>query len=324
MNKTRKLRLLRTTILASLFGIATVQAQVAGQWDFDSGNLTATTGTDLSYADGGGGNTQTGTSFGSTTSFAIPNIAGSPANVMKFPGSTNGGMGFNMPTPAANGRGTFVDNYTFILDVLYPAGSDAKLRSLLQTDGGLVTPAADFVATSGNQIAAVDVASGGTVAANTWYRIGFVVTTNDVRGYVDGNQVLSGTGAADRFPLSPTSIALILGDGTINTSAGGYVNSIQLRSSALSEGEMAALGGATASGIPSSIPPVPSFIRAGRTPGSGAVNVVPKPSINVVLDQGSTTVSTPSIKLSMDGISRSNAVVTPSAPTFTITDQVTN
>src|SRR2546426_5647281 len=155
---------------------------------------------------------------------------------MKFPGSTNAGMGFNMPTPPANGRGTFVDNYTLIFDVLFPAGSDTKLRSLLQTDGGLVTPAADFVVTAGNQIGAPAVASGGTVAANTWYRIGFVITTNDFRGYVDGNQVVSGTGAADRFPLGPSSTALILGDGTANTSAGGYVNSIQLRSSALNEG----------------------------------------------------------------------------------------
>src|SRR6266550_2708308 len=155
MNKKRNLHLIITTSLTMLFGIGPVSAQVAGQWDFDSGNLTATTGSDLSYADGGGGNTQTGTSFGSTSSLGIPNIAGSPANVMKFPGSTNAVMGFNMPTPAANGRGTFVDNYTLIFDVLFPAGSDAKLRSLLQTDGGLVTPAADFVVSSGNQISSV-------------------------------------------------------------------------------------------------------------------------------------------------------------------------
>jgi hypothetical protein len=322
MNKTRNL--LIATIMATLFCVATVRAQVAGQWDFESGNLTATTGSDLTYADGGGGNTQTGTSFGSTTSFGIPNIAGSPANVMKFPGSTNGTMGFNMPTPAANGRGTFVDNYTLILDVLYPAASDGKLRSTLQTDIGLVTPGSDFVVNSGNQVSA-DIAAGGTIAPGTWYRIGFVVQTNNLYGYVDGNQVFAGIASGsdlDRFDLGPSATALILGDGTTNTSAGGYVNSIQLRSSALSEGEMAALGGAAASGIPSSIPPVPSFIRAGRTPGVGAVHVVPKPNINIVLDQGSTIVNSSSIKLFFDNVLRSGAVVTPSAPTFTVTDSI--
>src|SRR5690349_18716679 len=105
MNKKRSLHFIIATIFATLFGVATVLAQPVGQWDFNSGNLTATTGADLSYADGGGGNTQTGTSFGTTTSFGIPDIAGSSALVMKFPAATNAGMGFNMPTPPPNGGG---------------------------------------------------------------------------------------------------------------------------------------------------------------------------------------------------------------------------
>src|SRR5439155_7853486 len=212
------------------------QAQPFGQWDFDSGNLTATAGADLTYGDG---NTQTATSFGTTTSFGIPDINGASALVMKFPGSTNATMGFNMLSPAANGGGVNVDNYTIIFDILFPAASDAKLRSLLQTDGGFVTPPADFGVTSGNQIGSPAVASGGTILPNTWYRVGFVVRTNLFRGYVDGAEVVSGTGADNRYPLFPSATALMLGDASASTtSAGGYVNSIQLRSSALTEGEM--------------------------------------------------------------------------------------
>jgi hypothetical protein len=322
--KTKRTQILYAALVAGLVGAAKVSAQVFGQWDFDSGNLNATTGTALGYGDV---NTQNQTTFGSTTALGVPNIGGSVAQIMKFPGSTNTTMGYAMTTPPANGRGTFVDNYTLIMDVLFPAGSDASLRSLLQADGGVVTPGADWVVTSGNQLSAPGVVSGGTISPNTWYRIGFVVQTNNIYGYVDGNQVFAGVasgGNLDRFDLSPSVTAPILGDNTANASAGGYVNSIQLRTEGLSEGQMAAMGTAAASGIPSTVPPVPSFIRAGRQPGIGQTGVVPSPSISMVLDQGSTTVNSSSIKLYMDGLLRSNAVVTPSPPTFSVTDSVAN
>src|SRR6266567_5157273 len=150
MNTKRSLPRLSAITVASLLVVASAHAQPFGQWDFNSSNLTATVGTDLSFADGGGGNTDLGTTFGTSTGFGIPNINGTNAVVMKFPGSTNAAMGFNMPTPPPNGGGVNVDNYTLIFDILFPTGSDAKLRSMLQTDGGLVTPAADMVVTAGN------------------------------------------------------------------------------------------------------------------------------------------------------------------------------
>ena len=67
-------------------------AAITGQWDFDAGNLAATIGRDLEYYDI---SVQTNTFFGTTTSFGIADIAGQPANVMKFtPTSGNsGGLG---------------------------------------------------------------------------------------------------------------------------------------------------------------------------------------------------------------------------------------
>src|SRR5205085_812956 len=142
-NKKANLRIFCAILLGTFFAVSKVVAQPFGQWDFDSGNLSATVGPDLTYSDGSGGNTQTGTAFGTTTSFGLPNINGSVASVMKFPGSTNVAMGYTMQTPGPNGGGVNVDNYTIIFDVLFPSASDSKLRSMMQTDGGLITPAAD-------------------------------------------------------------------------------------------------------------------------------------------------------------------------------------
>src|SRR5688572_3715146 len=120
---TRTLRLLSAVTMASLLVIAKSSAQSIGQWDFNANNLTATAGAtlgDLLYADGAGGTTDLEEAFGSTTTFGIPNINGTAANVLRFPGATNA-MGYFMPTPAGNGGGGFVNEYTLILDLLYPS-----------------------------------------------------------------------------------------------------------------------------------------------------------------------------------------------------------
>ncbi len=308
-------------------------AQPSGQWDFDSGNLSKTVGQDLQYADGPGGATETSTSFGSTTFFGIPDINGSPAQVMKFPAATNG-MGYLMPTPAgANPDPTnvLVNEYTIILDVFYPQSSDSKLRPLVDADGNFFVAGPDLVVGANNGIGITP--SGpffGTVASNTWYRIGFVVVQeqNTVTEYINGVRVgvntISGsgqTGADGRFALTPSSTALILGS-TGTNAASGYVNSIQIRAVALNSGQMKALGGPTASGIPQTIPAVPSFIDS-RTPDLNATGVSPKPSIQIVLHQGDTTITGSSIRLSFDG-TEVPATVTPTVPVYTITYSATN
>ena len=66
--------------------------QVTGQWDFDFGSLAATVGNPLQYLNpgydnGGTGSNPNQTSFGTTTSFGIPDINGQVANVIKVPGT---------------------------------------------------------------------------------------------------------------------------------------------------------------------------------------------------------------------------------------------
>ena len=71
MHKIRTLRFV-AIMVASLFGAANMSAVTFGLWNFDSGNLVATVGTDLSALDG---NTTTSTSFGTTTGLGIANIS---------------------------------------------------------------------------------------------------------------------------------------------------------------------------------------------------------------------------------------------------------
>ena len=122
---------------AMLFAIP-LFAQPAGQWDFDSGDLSASVGQALQYSDGPGGATHTGTGFGTPSSFGIPALSGGIAQIMRFPAGTNG-LGYLMPTPLfPNGNGDNVNDYTVILDVLFPAESDGKIRPLVQTDDGFL------------------------------------------------------------------------------------------------------------------------------------------------------------------------------------------
>src|SRR4051812_20316546 len=108
------------------------QAQPVGQWDFNNGDLAPTTGSvPLTYLDAA---TQTGSAFGTTTSFGIADVGGSAAKIMKF-GAFTAPSGYGMPVSAfANGGGTLVNDWTLVMDLLYPTSSDKKFRALIETD----------------------------------------------------------------------------------------------------------------------------------------------------------------------------------------------
>jgi len=294
--------------------------QSLGQWDFNNNSLAQSPGGtlgDLSFTDAA---TQNATSFGTASSFGIPSIAGSNAIVMHFPAATNT-SGFLMTTPSnPNGGGSTVNSWTMIMDILYPSASSSKIRPIIDTDGGLFVAGPDFIFNAANAIGAPP---GGPFFANlqpdTWYRVGIVVTSSELDYYVDGVQVgttPNTTGLDNRFALSPSSFVLIFGTSSTNA-ASGYLNSLQFRDSALNAGQMNALGAATGGGIPTTIPPVPSFIQS-RSPAVNATGIGAFPTINVVLNQGDTIVSQGSIQLLMDGAAL-GAQVTPSVPTYTIT-----
>ncbi|MBL9174879.1 MAG: hypothetical protein JNL10_15180, partial [Verrucomicrobiales bacterium] len=284
---------------AGMMFLGSLAAQPVGQWDFNAGNLDASAGAALSYKDA---TTQSGTQFGTTTALGIPDIGGQPANVMKFPATADSFGGYSMTVGAqGNGGGALVNEWTLVMDILFPAESTGKLRALVETDEGGFDPDAEFWVTAANAFGAKGNA-GGTLAANTWYRVAVVVSgsTEKISTYVDGVEVKSQKvpNLLDaRFALTPGGTASLFSDDTGETAV-GYVNSIQLRGEALSKGQILALAGATAAGIPAVLPPVPSGVEKWIPAGDFASR---NTSVGAVLSVGSTTIQDSSISLKLDG-----------------------
>lgn len=247
-------------LVAGLFCVCTAARGEIGQWDFNSGTLAKSAGTDLGelqYFDGEGGETQLGTTFGTTTYFGIPDINGTAAAVMSFPACSST-MGYVMPTPSQpNGTNDFynVNSYTLIMDLLFTGDSANAWRGLLQTDGANANDGDFFIRNTGG--IGISGSYSGQILSNTWHRVGVVFdkTNGVMRKYIDGS--LMGTQGYDtqdsRFSLPAASSVLLFTDED-NETAAGYVNSIQLRDAALTTSDMFALGGPSAAGIPLIIP----------------------------------------------------------------------
>jgi len=225
---------------------------VTGQWDFDFGDLRATVGAELEYL----------ADTGTITTFPGMTIIGHPAQVMGF-GSNAINQGCYVRHGAKpNGGGQFVNQYTLLLDVMYPAPSSDEWRALFQSDpfnhagndadylvGNLGTlPDPNGIGTDGQ--------FNGPLAPDTWYRLAFAVDltapagqqlTKYVNGVSVGSQSLAG-GVDGRYALGPTAQLFTAGVGGFTQS--GFVNSIQFVNGWLSPAAIAVLGGPTPDGLP--------------------------------------------------------------------------
>lgn len=220
-----------------------VRAAVTGQWDFNSSNLVATVGTDLA-------------DFGTTpTTFTTATIAGGTAVVMNFP-AADASQGYVMTHGiAANGGGGFVNQYTLLMDIMYPAASSGTWRSLFQTSTGNGNDG-DIFLSDGNGIG-ISANYSGAILPDTWHRVGLVfdcsLPSGQLKKYIDG--ILVGTqnldGLDGRWSLDPTALLFTDNDGE---TAAGFVNSIQIHDVPLTDTDLFALGKATAAGIPPTIP----------------------------------------------------------------------
>ena len=282
---------------AALIGVLQVGAQQpVGQWELNS-NLIGTGGA-LTYADGVG----TGFQFGTTTGLGIANIGGTEASVLKVPGGPDVATGLSMPVPAtANGGGSLVNDYTLIFDMLFPTASSGKIRAILETDAA-VDPDAEIFVTNGNKFGGKGAFAYGAVTPDVWHRLGLVVNASagQIRLYVDGVEggVVLNPGFLDsRYSLTPGGVAGLFIDDNFETQP-LYVNSIQLRNAALSKGQMMALGGAQAAGIPAVLPPVPSTIEQ-WIPASSVANR--DTAVGAIINVGSTILQEASISLTLNG-----------------------
>ncbi len=243
---------------------------VAGQWDFNGGNLAATIGKPLQYINptydnGGTGTNANQTLFGDTTTLGQPLIEGQEAKIMQVPGDTGTGsrnIGYIMTHGIApNGGGTKVNQYTLIMDVLVDT-TGAGAASLLNIGASLDNTDDGDLFWQGNNFGQGTGGYNGTGAftPGTWHRIAAAyneaASPPVVTKYVDGifqDDWIAGQGLdAARRALQPT--AILFGDGDQDERRTMWVNSIQIRNGALSKAELAALGSPSSNGIPVYIP----------------------------------------------------------------------
>jgi hypothetical protein len=241
---------------------------ISGQWDFNQGNLSASYGQALQYFDA---TVQSETSFGATTTLTIPDIAGQPANVMYWaPATAWGGYVMNHGI-APNGGGTNVNQYTLIMDVLWPfLGWVGLWQTDVENGTNVYNDGDAFVSPSGG-LGTASVYHG-TLTAGEWHRI--VLAFDEVAGelskYVDGTNVVTSSaglhlaqivGAVDgRWSIGPAALLLADNDAEVMPV---YVSSVQIRDGRMTDADVAAMGAPTAGKIP-------GLIKASKS-GGGVV-----------------------------------------------------
>lgn len=290
-----------------------VRAAITGQWDFKSGDLSATVGRALEYYDSPGGETEQKTVFGTTAELGLPDIGGAPAHVMGFPRCLPT-MGYVMyPEMQPNGGGNFVNQYTLIFDLLYPPESASGWRALVQIDDLSNSNDADLFINQNGGIG-ISGAYHGQIKPNQWHRVAFVFDlaapggpslTKYIDGELVGQQILN-AGVDGRWALNP--IGGMFGDAVLlftddNADGGntqpGFVSSIQVHDVALSAAYIKALGAPTTDGIPREVV-VPASITS-RKPSPNAMNVSPGSQIEAVIADGSAPLDTSTIIVKVNG-----------------------
>lgn len=299
-----------------------VMAQVTGQWDFLQGDLRATVGSDLGYFDGVGGATSLAARFGTTASFGIAGIEGQTPAVMQVPKNTSG-MGLVLyPDMAANGGGSGVNRYSIVMDVLFPAGSSGRNRSLLQLEDPFVNAvdAALLVGTS-NGVGANGVFHG-TLAPDAWNRLVLTVDleatppslTKYINGAWVGSQSLS-QGIDGRWAMNDRTGALGSDAALMFTDRNGaseivYLSSLQVHNDVLAPTYVAALGGVSAGKIPATV--VPKALVGPLQPVPGDLLAEPGQRIEAQIFEGAQPVPVEGIEWKLDGVAITPEVSRPS------------
>ena len=226
--------------------------KVTGQWDF-SGGLDATFGADLQYADGPNGTTAGGTEFGTTTDFGIPDIDGSPAEVISVPDDAGNDVGYLMDHGIApNGGGSFVNRYTLLMDVIKVGGGGASAIIQMSPNKN-PSDATYFWQRSNMGQGGGGYVGDGSFTSDEWHRIGFAVDltgddpliTKWVDGILQDEWTVGMSLDHKRRAMEPEVILFADGD----ERSPWYVNSVQILDGKLSDEEMEALGGPTAEGF---------------------------------------------------------------------------
>ena len=232
---------------------------LCGQWDFDKGNLSASIGYDLAFLGGPSGQTALETRFGTPRALGAPDIEKGDATVMAYP-ACDPLMGFVLTQDAApNGRGTKLNPYTLILDILWQNPNNQRFSAILQIDDPANLNDSDLFASWTHNVGGIgineDYTGASKIRVGQWHRIAFAVDMDAsdpvIAKHIDGvkhrdPKSADGLGRDGRFALLPT--ALLFTDENGETPP-AVVNSIQLHNARLSDEQIAALGGPTTEGL---------------------------------------------------------------------------
>ncbi len=247
-----------TLALLIAFG-ASARAGVTGQWEFN-GDFSAAIGAAIVPQ----GAAVAGSVFGTTATFGLPSIGGQVAQVMMFPQMPTLTDGYKM-FPGAPANGSYsagdVNQYSLVMDILYPTASDNMYRALFQTAAGNNNDADFFIgdSTTTPQPNGIGISGAydGAILPNTWYRVALVVNLDTPTGtptyykYINGALVGAQELRASRFApwsLESGNPAWIFSDNDGETAL-GYVNSVQFCDYAMTSADVAVLGGPSAAGI---------------------------------------------------------------------------
>jgi hypothetical protein len=221
-------------------------------WDFD-GDLSARAGANAALA-----------GFG-TYSFETDVINGQSAQVVRYEAGSGGGSDarFTVTNPVGPIGGSFTNQFTLIMDVKFPPSTWV---SLFQTNTANANDGDCFINSSGGIGINGDYEDAGNDLRfdwGEWRRLAIVIDTdspaNDAtfRIFADGQlqnvvQSPGSWGTDGRFSLESTFF--LFADESGDTPDEGWVNCVQIRDYAMSDTELADLGGAHAAGVPGDPP----------------------------------------------------------------------
>ena len=236
-NYTTALLLIGAVISSSTLHCAVAQYDFNGNLNSSSGGAALTTG----FA---------APAVGAGVTYSNMTINGSTAQVASFTRGTYFTMTHGL---GANGGGTKLNQYTLIFDVMFP-NYPVEYAVFYQTnpdnndDGEWFIRAGQGIGISQNY--------GGNVPSNTWNRLAVVVdgVAGTLTSFINGTPVqqVGGPTVDGRWAIGAT-VLLFADDDQEN--AAGFVNSLQLRAEAMTTDDIAAVGGATAAGIPMPVAP---------------------------------------------------------------------
>jgi len=258
---------------------------ILGQWDFNSSNnlATATVGSPLQFV-----------SF--TPQFAQQTIGDQSVGVISFDTLTDAQRILATYARTNNGGGTNLNQYTIIMDVMWPAAADGAWRSLFNADTNNSDDGEIFVNPDGSIGNFNNYA--GRLLPNTWYRVALVydLATNQMARYLNGTN-LSGTnvfitlplpdGAVDgRFSLNGGILFFSDNDGE---TAPAFVNVLQLRAGIMTDEQIFALGGPASNDLGEGVPaPTNITIESITRNGNNVIITVANAGRNIQLQQSAT------------------------------------